>query len=392
MSLVLLTIVWALAIGGWWHSTFALAAATLLYAVLQGRFDGELAFHRAKFANGSYARLGLSRGLLLVLCALLAAIMFRNAVGVMVGMSLALLLASVIVRRELHGALKIKSAEYARLRERAKELATYGAFTAASSVFTFAFPAVARTVVAKTLSPVDAAAFIFALDLALKAFAIAGLAINVLFLQVSVRAFDQADAQSKKEGVLRTHLVTVAALVFPAMALACGSRELAIWLVPAPLMGGFHRCYVWTVVAAGLLAFRQFGMDPAFFVAKQPKLSCVAPISTFAVFLLLIAGLGLRGSWSIESAAGMLVLSVLASCLVAKVVLRRVSSALLAWRPLLRILVCSVCAYVLAWAAVTSKLSPPGKMLLLCVIGGLTYAAVFVFATPSVLRKRWAVA
>ncbi|MEW9624528.1 hypothetical protein [Rhodanobacter geophilus] len=389
VSVALLAIVLILVIGSWWRSAFMLAATTLQYAVLQGRLDGELAYHRAQFSNGSYARLGLSRGGLLVTCALLAAVTFRTAVGVMAGMSLALWLAATIVARRFHDALQFRRKEFTGLSARAKELASYGAFTAASSVFTFAFPAVARTAVARTLAPTDSAAFIFALDLALKVFAIAGLAINVLFLQISVRAYDQADGEGGREGVLKTHLVTVASLIFPAVGMACGARELAALLVPVSLVDGFSRCYVWAVIGAGLLAFRQFGVDPAFFVAKQPKRSCVAPISTFVAFMLLVAVLNLVGSWSVESVAGIVVLSVLVSCLVAKLMVRHISTRLVAWGPMLRILICSTCAYGLTLLAMTSGFSTAGKFLLLCMIGGVSYVAVFVLADVPILRKKW---
>jgi hypothetical protein len=388
MSVVLLLIVFVLAIGGRWRPVSMLAATTLLYAVLQGRFDGELAYHRAQFSNGSYARLGLSRGGLLVTCALLAAVVFRTAVGVMAGMSLALWLATTIVTRQFHDAFKFRAKEFMDLSVRAKELASYGAFTAASSVFTFAFPAVARTTVARTLVPIDSAAFIFALDLALKAFAIAGLTINVLFLQISVRAYDQADGEVEQEEVLKNHLATVASLIFPAVGLACGARELATLLVPSSLMAGFSQCYVWAVAGAGLLAFRQFGVDPAFFVAKQPKRSCVAPVSTFVAFVLLVVVLDLVGSWSVESVARIVVLSVLVSCLVAKFMARHISTKLVAWRPMLRILICSAGAYGLTLLAMASGFSTAGKLLLLCVIGGASYMVVFMLVGVPFLREK----
>lgn len=389
VSLALLVIVSALIFGGWWRPAFVLAATTLLYSLLQGRLDGELAYHRAQFANGSYARLGLSRGLLLVLCALLAALVFRTAVAVMAGMSLALLLATVLVSPRFHGALNLRGNELIRLGPRAKELASYGAFTAASSVFTFAFPAMARTAVARTLAPSDSAAFIFALDLALKAFAIAGLAINVIFLQRSVRAFDQADGDAAEKEVLRTHLVTVASLVFPAIGLACGAEELAVLLVPSSLLDGFHQCYGWAVIGAGLLAFRQFGVDPCFFVAKQPKLSCIAPISTVVAFTFIVVGLDLIGSWSVGSVARVVVISVLVSCLVAKVMTRRISTALVPWWAMLRILVCSVCAYGLMLVVERSGFSIIGRLLLMCATGGASYLAVFLLAGVQVPRKSW---
>jgi len=389
VSLALLAIVFGLAIGGWWRPSCILAATTLLYAILQGRFDGELAYHRARFANESYARLGLSRGVLLVACALLAAVMSRSATGVMAGMSLALLLATILVSRGFHGGHTPRCRDITQLGSRAKELAAYGAFTAASSVFTFAFPAVARTAVAKTLPATESAAFIFALDLGLKAFAIAGMAINVLFLQNSVRAYDQGDGDLGKEEVLKTHLTTVAALVFPAIGLACGSKELAVMLVPPNLVEGFHRCYEWVVVGAGLLAFRQFGIDPAFFIAKHPKLSCVAPISTFVAFLLLVACLDLGSAWSIDSVSCVVLVSVVSSCLVAIITSRRVSRGLIAWRPLLWILACSVCAYALTLAAVASEISVFSKLLLLCSIGGLSYASAFVWANATLSLKKW---
>lgn len=389
VSLALLVIVFGLAIGGWWRTSCILPAATVLYAILQGRFDGELAYHRARFANESYARLGLSRGILLVACALLAAALSRNATGVMAGMSLALLLATAMGRHGFHGRVTFRGAGTTQLGSRARELAAYGAFTAASSVFTFAFPALARTAVARTLPPTESAAFIFSLDLGLKAFAIAGMAINVLFLQNSVRAYDHSDGDSGRDAVLQRHLMAVAALVLPAVGLACGSKELAIMLVPVNLIEGFHRCYGWVVAGAGLLAFRQFGMDPTFFIAKQPKLSCVAPISTFVAFLILVASLDLSGIWSMDAVSCVVLVSVVSSCLVAIVMSRRISRGLIAWRPLLWILTCSLCTYALTLAAVASELSVFSKLLLLCFIGGLSYASVFVLANATTFPNRW---
>ena len=160
-------------------------------------------------------------------------------------------------------------------------------------------------------------------------------------------------------------------------------------LVPVNLIEGFHRCYGWVVAGAGLLAFRQFGMDPTFFIAKQPKLSCVAPISTFVAFLILVASLDLSGIWSMDAVSCVVLVSVVSSCLVAIVMSRRISRGLIAWRPLLWILTCSLCTYALTLAAVASELSVFSKLLLLCFIGGLSYASVFVLANATTFPNRW---
>ncbi|MCC0064134.1 MAG: hypothetical protein H6895_08605 [Defluviimonas sp.] len=287
---------------GLWRREAVLVAAVLVFAACNGIFDGRQALLRARFDNAAFARGRLIRSVLSLVFALAAAQVTGTAEAVLIGLALSFPAAMVLDRAgAAHPPARAAWAEFG-------PLFAFGLFAALATNLALAGPALQRALALAHFAPVPAAALTLAFDLAGKAVAVTGLAVNVVMMQQSIRTAEFGPAEDQPHQAGRQIAVTAAFIAPAALGVALVAEPLAGLAVPSDLRPDFVALAAPASLSAGLLALRLFGLDPLFVVRRRTALGVPGPlVSALALGALFLApSFGLAAlAWAMAATAAL---------------------------------------------------------------------------------------
>lgn len=258
-------------------------AVVCLFAAGQGVFDGRQALARAEMDTGFFVRAWVLRSALGLVLGAAAAALTGQGLAAVAGLALSFPLAMMALR-----GLKVAGVSAPADPVQAGFLWRFGVYAALATNLSLAFPALARGVAAAGMGLEAAAGAMLALDLAQKAVAMVGLVVNLVMIQRSIRLAEFGAAADLPAQAGRQIAVT-AVFVAPA--------ALGFWLIRTPFADlvvpqGYGAAYAAVIgpaaLAAGVGAFRLFGVDTLFVIRGQTRGAAAGPL----VSLLVLAGVG----------------------------------------------------------------------------------------------------
>ncbi|MDB5596363.1 MAG: teichoic acid transporter [Hyphomicrobiales bacterium] len=261
-------------------------AAALCFAAINGAFDYQAALLRARFADGAYGRLVLTKnGLALVLTAGTAWVT-GSAFATLAASCLGLLGAMFALRAVTRDAnLDLRAARTGIL---GTSLA-YGVPLSTSTTLYLLIPLANRALAADWFDFAEAGQLALAQDVGLRLVLAIGTALDVLLFQLAVRAEDLHGAARGREQVSR-NMGVILAITLPAIAgiwLVLPSFELLI--VPPEFRGAFVRDF--TALLPGFFCFglASFALAPAFQITQRTwPVSVAAGIACLADLALVL--------------------------------------------------------------------------------------------------------
>ena len=263
-----------------------LLGLALLAAVVNGFFDYQQALVRARFADGLYARLLLTKNLLSAVLTVGGAWLTGSAVVAVAGICAAMAgsLASA------HGALRRGGADRDPASHgRALDFLRYAKPVVAANLLYLALALLNRSLVAERHGFAEAGQFSLAFDMGQRITQSLGMMLDVLLFQLAVRA----DARHGGE-VARAQVAQNMGLAFALLTPAC----LGLWLVlpsleqiavPTQFRGHFARYF--TLLLPGFLCFGlgAYAVAPIFQIARRTGPLILAALAACAGDLALLA-------------------------------------------------------------------------------------------------------
>lgn len=262
-----------------WFWSSAIVVAT---AALQGIFDGQQAASRAALDNTSVSLRILLRTSLAFACSVAAGLMFRTGDAALLGFALAFPLTSLIGVRALPTALgKAHFSLPVFLR-----MLNFGMLAAAGTNLSLAIPAAIRSVVVASVGLAQAGGILLVIDLSQRVFATIGMSVNIVAVQNAIRAIEFGDDRQIREKI-RQQIMAVACLILPIIIVfAFIQQPLADYIIPTQYHDGFEAGGLAAVIAIGIMAIRQYSLDPLFVVLGK---AVAAPVGTATMLVVLLA-------------------------------------------------------------------------------------------------------
>lgn len=262
-----------------WFWSAAIVVAT---AALQGTFDGQQAASRAALDNASVSLRILLRTCLAFASSVAAGLVFRTGDAALLGFALAFPLTSLIGVRGLPAALAKANFSLPVFWQMIK----FGVLAAAGTNLSLAIPAAIRSVVVASVGLAQAGGILLVIDLSQRVFATIGMSINIVAVQNAIRAIEFGDDQQIREKI-RQQVMVVACLILPIIIVfAFIQQPLADCIIPAQYRAGFEAGGLAAVIAIGIMAIRQYSLDPLFVVLGKAG---AAPIGTATMLAVLLA-------------------------------------------------------------------------------------------------------
>lgn len=245
------------------------------YAVSQGLFDALQALSRAERSNKYFSFASILRSVLGLGMAVWVARSVEQGYYVFFSIAFSYLLAALCVYLSR---LKMLFAPVDYSQEQMRFLAKFGVFAALSSITSTALPALVRMLAAEFVGLADSAGVLLALDLSQKVASVVGLAVNMLVMQKAFRSAEFGDAQSQGRRLSMQMASTTAFVVPAALGFYLLQPFIFQYLVPDSYARVYLDCIKEACLAAALLGFRQFGVDPLFLTIKRAGVSVVGPL------------------------------------------------------------------------------------------------------------------
>lgn len=303
-----------------------LLAAGLALGLSVGLFDYRTALARARFLDRRYAALLFARGCLAFALASGAALLWGDAVWVLLGSALAAVAAMLLLRepRSPHVAARPRS-------ELLLRFARYAVPLVAASAIYQLLPLMNRAVLASRSGFAEAGYFSLASEIAIRLFQNLGSALDLALFQLAVRA-EEAEGPEAAERQISRNLAAIAGVIVPA---AIGLW--AIWpsfeaiFVPLAFRGHIEGAMMLAIPAFCAYALVQYALNPVFQLRRR-----TAPVIAAALIALAVNTALLFAPPSHAGATGMALVQAgsLAAALLALVAAAAFSGARLPWRDL----------------------------------------------------------
>ncbi len=262
-----------------------LVALAFFAAIANGLFDYHTALVRARFDDGLYGRLVITKNIAALVLTVGGAFFFRSAAMTLAGACISMASSVLLARRALHD-----ENAHARLASvpLAYEYARYSVPIVAANVLYLSIPLANRAMISSHYGFAETGQFSLAYDIGTRLIAAVGSALDVLLFQIAVRAEETHGSEKAHEQVAH-NMATVFAILLPAAAglwLILPSIEALV--VPHAFRGPFG--HYLTLLLPGLLCFgfMNFAINAFFQIGKKTAALIAAAIIGFGVNLLLV--------------------------------------------------------------------------------------------------------
>ena len=243
-----------------------LAAVAPAIGIVNGVFDVETALLRARFRDRPYAAAILFKNLFALILVVGSAALFHDPAVTLLGLCLSMLAAMLSVRASLidrEAKLSLAS------RTQAGIFARYALPIVAGGVLWQLMPLFNRSLIADRVGFDISGQYSLAYDLGVRIVAAIGSAVDILLLQLAIRA-DHEQGREAARAQLATNIVVVTAVLAPVCSglwLVLPSFE--VLFVPAAFQGNFAR--IFEALLPGLFAFSvlSYCVFQTFFIAEK---------------------------------------------------------------------------------------------------------------------------
>ena len=354
---------------------FLLGGAILFYAVCQGSFDGGVALVRAQGYDRTFLIGWISRAVLSLAIVAITVMATGSGLLGLAALGLSYFLALLVVRLRGGGLPRLDSPVD---RATALALARYGVFAAAGVAIANFLPALVRLFLLRWGAADEAGGVLLALDMSQKAILALGMAINIVLVRRSIRSAEFHDAgEQARQNALQISVPL--ALLLPATAgFYLVQASFGHYFVPPAYAGSYYEAIGWATLAAGLMAFRLYGLDPLFAVVERSALSIAGPAISILVACGWIFGLGYWRGFDAMLIVHGTVAGLLAGLIVSAALVWRLGKVASLWR--------NIAAVGLATGAMTLAVlpvqmpSPLAEMVVRMGVGGGIFLLVAVTA------------
>lgn len=265
------------------HDAIYYAGLVMAFAVCQGIFDARQALARAELDNGRFSVAWLVRSVSSLVLSLAGAHLLGGASGALAGLMASFPISLLLVSRT--HIIRIRPAPGSL--DQISFVFRFGISAAAATNISLLMPALLRAVAVSRLGLEEAAGLLLAIDLSFKAMAVAGLAVNVLAMQSSVRAFEFGSAADFAKQA-RAHLVQVTAVIVPAaMGFYLVYQPFMAVFIPADLRASFEVSIGWAIAASAVMGIRMFGADSLLFSAGRATSALPGPVVAAVIVIIL---------------------------------------------------------------------------------------------------------
>ena len=263
-----------------------LLGLALLTAVVNGYFDYQQALVRARFEDGLYARLLLTKCLLAVVLMVGGAWLTGSAVVALAGGCAAMALALASVHRSLRTGGARRDPARSGL---ALDYLRYAKPVVAANLLYLALALLNRSLVAERHGFADAGQFSLAFDLGQRVTQSLGIMLDVVLFQLAVRADVQHGGEIARAQVARNMGLGFALLVPACVGLWLVLPSLEQIVVPMEFRGHFERYF--TLLLPGFLCFglSAYAIAPIFQIARRTGPLIAAALAACAGDLVLLA-------------------------------------------------------------------------------------------------------
>lgn len=255
--------------------TPALLGLAVAVSIANGLFDYRTALIRARFLDGVYARLVMTKNCLAIILTVGGALLTGSAMFALAGACLSMAGSLFFVRaavsdRQAHPSLASL--------DLALESAKYSLPIIAANILYLAIALVNRALVTQHFGFAETGQYSLAYDLGTRLIAAFGSALDVLLFQIAVRADDQHGQERALDQISRNMSIVIAVLLPAAVGLWFIVPSLEQVLVPELYRGPFGHYLI--LQLPGLLCFglMNFAINPVFQIVKMTR-----PLITAAV-------------------------------------------------------------------------------------------------------------
>ena len=255
--------------------TPALLGLAVAGSIANGLFDYRTALIRARFLDGVYARLVMTKNCLAIILTVGGALLTGSAMFALAGACLSMAGSLFFVRaavsdRQAHPSLASL--------DLALESAKYSLPIIAANILYLAIALVNRALVTQHFGFAETGQYSLAYDLGTRLIAAFGSALDVLLFQIAVRAYDQHGQERALDQISRNMSIVIAVLLPAAVGLWFIVPSLEQVLVPELYRGPFGHYLI--LQLPGLLCFglMNFAINPVFQIVKMTR-----PLITAAV-------------------------------------------------------------------------------------------------------------
>jgi O-antigen/teichoic acid export membrane protein len=267
-------------------------AIVLIGAAFQGVFDGQQAVARARMDNAIYSVRVIVRAALAMLGAVGCGLLFGTGDATLIGLFLAYPISSIIGIKDIKAI--VRSAHFDP--KQFRFLFRFGAFASVGTNLAMAVPAAMRSVVVAGLGLAEAGGVLFVIDLSQRMFATVSSAVNVIVVQNVIRAIEFS-GYDRIQSQVRYQILSIACFVLPAIIIfSCLQEPIGNVVVPDIYRESFHAAAVSGALAMGIMAIRQYSLDPLFLVFGSSEGALIGPVAS--ILTLLICSVLPRDVWS----------------------------------------------------------------------------------------------
>jgi O-antigen/teichoic acid export membrane protein len=244
----------------------ALIGLAATCSITNGLFDYSTALVRARFHDGLYTRLIVTKNVLALALTTGGAYVFQSANMALVGVCLSMGGAVLIARRSLSD--EDASPSLAR-RDLAKECLRYSAPIVAANALYLGIPLINRSLVTARFGFAETGQFSLAFDIGTRVVAAIGSALDVLLFQIAVRADELHGPDHARDQVARNMAIVLLVLLPACLGLWLVLPSLQQILVPAEFRGPF--AHYLTLLTPGLFCYGMtaFAVNPIFQIRKS---------------------------------------------------------------------------------------------------------------------------
>ncbi|MBY0613629.1 MAG: oligosaccharide flippase family protein [Beijerinckiaceae bacterium] len=266
-----------------------LALVAALVGIVNGVFDVQTALLRARFRDRPYATAIILKNLFSIILVVGGAAVFHNPAITLAGLCLSMAAALLSV----HRALIDRDARLAlATRAQARIFLGYGAPIVAGAVIWQLMPLFNRTLLADRLGFDASGQYSLAYDLGIRIVAAVGSALDILLLQLAIRA-DHDEGREAARAQLSLNTVIVLAVMAPVcVGLWLVMPSFEALFVPQAFHGSFSR--ILTALLPGLFAFSilSFCVFQTFFVARRTWPVTVSSLAATLINILVVRASG----------------------------------------------------------------------------------------------------
>lgn len=269
----------AVGAGGCVVATFGEAgpwvALTALFVAAQGLFEGRQALARAEFRHRTFSLAWNVRSLISLVCVLLSAWYTRSGMISFLALSISYIATGIVLDARSIAALRLRDFSGA---TQFRFVFRFGFFAAMGAAMTAFAPALVRLHAAVHLTDGRAGGLLLGLDLAQKAIAVAGMAVNIVVMQRTIHAAEFGNPAQ----MLRQNGLQIAAAFSVVLPAAVGFQLMqplfAQHLVPAAYRDSYDAAIPIACAASALICLRLFALDPLFVAARRTDLLLISPV------------------------------------------------------------------------------------------------------------------